>query len=168
MFLATAFSAALAVSAAAQQPPTGTESPSQERQSSQQVTMSGCLEHAKAVAGTTGTPTGASGSEEFVLANAKPSSASGAAPGTAGTAGAPDAASSSMGAKYRLVGGDKDDLQKYLNSQVEIRGTLDKSSAAGAAAGAATGAAGAGKSEELPILRVTSIKQIASSCASGK
>ena len=60
MYLATAFSAALGVSLAAQ---TGTApgAQAQEKQSSQQVTMTGCLEHAKSgVAGTTGTPAGAS------------------------------------------------------------------------------------------------------------
>jgi hypothetical protein len=164
MYLATAFSAALGVSLAAQ---TGTApgAQAQEKQSSQQVTMTGCLEHAKSgVAGTTGTPAGASASEEFVLSNASPSTGASGAPGTAGTAGAAGAASSSMGNKYRLVGGDKEDLQKYLNSQVEIRGTLDKSSAMGAA----PAAPGEPASEKLATLRVTSIKQIASTCASGK
>jgi hypothetical protein len=163
MFFATVFATALAVSAAAQQPPTGAQPPAQERASSQQVTFSGCLQPAtpSGATGTTGAPGTPSSSQEFVLANASPA---GSATGTAGTSGMPSSAGSSMGNKYRLVGGDKEDLQKYLNSQVEIRGTLDKSSAA-AAAGAATGA---GKSDDLPTLRVISIKQIASTCASGK
>lgn len=176
MIFATAFSAALAVSVAAQTgtPPTGaqTGSPQQERQSSQQVTMTGCLQQASSgVAGTAGAATTSSPEKQFVLANATPAGSS-AASGTAGTSGTPGAASSSsMGNRYRLVGGDRKDLEKYLNSKVEIRGTLEKSgySAPGAAAtGAAPGTPEQSKADDkLPILHVTSVKQIAESCAGG-
>jgi hypothetical protein len=173
MFFATAFSAALAVSAAAQTgTPPQTGAPQQEKQSSQQVTMTGCLQQASSgVAGTSGAPTAGSSEKQFILANATPASG-GTEPGTAGTAGTAGAASSSaMGNRFRLVGGDREDLEKYLNSKVEIRGTLEKSgySAPGAAAtGAAPGTPEQGKADDkLPILRVTSVKQIAETCAGG-
>jgi hypothetical protein len=82
-----------------------------------------------------------------------------------------------MGNRYKLSGGDEDDLKKYLNSQVEIRGTLDakgamagSSSAGSAGSGTGTGSAGtrAGQSssdENLPTLRVTSVRQVAETCA---
>lgn len=175
MIFATAFSAALAVSVAAQTgtPPAGaqTGSPQQERQSSQQVTMTGCLQQASSgVAGTAGAATASSSEKQFVLANATPEG--GAASATAGTSGTPGAASSSsMGNRFRLVGGDRKDLEKYLNSKVEIRGTLEKSgySAPGAAAtAAAPGTPEQSKADDkLPILRVTSVKQIAETCAGG-
>jgi hypothetical protein len=86
-----------------------------------------------------------------------------------------------------LSGGDQADLKKYLNSQVEIRGTLQGgnrtgSSATGSGTGSASGtgsgsgtgtgssASGTGSSQSgmqtAPTLRVTSVKQIAPSCSS--
>lgn len=162
MFFATAFSAALAVGAAAQ---TGTATPPQQDTKSQQVTITGCLERSAAgTAGTSGTATGtAAAGAGFILSNASAGSGSSAS-GTSGTAGTP----SSPGSKYKLMGGDQEDLTKYVNSKVEIRGTLDRSSA-GAAAGAAAGTAASGQSSDanLPTLRVTSVKQVAASCAGG-
>lgn len=172
MIFATAFSAALAVSAAAQTGTPQTGAPQQERQSSQQVTMTGCLQQASSgVAGTSGAATASSSEKQFILANATPEGSS-AASGTAGTSGTAGAASSSsMGNRYRLVGGERKDLEKYLNSKVEIRGTLEKSgySAPGAAAtAAAPGTPEQSKADDkLPILHVTSVKQIAETCTGG-
>ena len=94
------------------------------------------------------------------------SSASGAAAGT-GTAGT---SSASMDNKFKLIGGDEDDLKKYVNTKVEIRGTLEKSSmpSSGAATGTGTGAAGSrpqSGDQNLPGLRVTSVRQVAQSCS---
>ena len=170
MVFATAFSAALAVGAAAQTG-TGAQTGAQDTQKSQQVTMTGCLQKATAgTAGTSGTAeTGATGSksDQFILANATPGSAS--TSGTAGTTGTPPsgAASSSMGNKYRLIGGDDEDLQKYLNSKVEIRGTIDRSSSmAGSETGTATGT-GKSDTDKLPALRVTSVRQLEKTCPAG-
>jgi hypothetical protein len=180
MFLATAFSAALAVGAAAQTG-TGTQPGSQ-----QTVTVTGCLQQAtpSGSAGTSGTATGTAGAasadSKFILTNAKVEGGSGstagstgtATSGTSGTAGA-----SAMGNRYKLSGGDEDDLKKYLNSQVEIRGTLDakdamagSSSAGSASSGTGTGSTGtrAGQSssdENLPTLHVTSVRQVAETCS---
>ena len=177
MFFATVFSAALAVSGAAQTG-TGAQTGSQpDAQKNQQVTMTGCLQ--KASSGTAGT-SGAAGTaasssgDQFILSNASPSSAS---TGTAGTTGAAaGAASSAMGSKYRLMGGDREDLEKYLNSKVEIRGTIDRSSAgsmAGTASGTGTGtgatgtSAGQSDTDKLPALRVTSVRQLEKTCTGG-
>lgn len=171
--IATAFSAALAVGAAAQ---TGTpqQQPPQQQQSQrgEQVTMTGCLERAtpSGTAGTTGTA-GTAGQAEFILSHASRSGASGTA-GTTGEARPSETRPSTMGDnKYRLMGGDREDLQKYLNSKVEIRGTLDRSSmstGAGTGTGTGTGATGtrAGQTDtdKLPILRVTSVRQVSPTC----
>jgi hypothetical protein len=170
MFFATAFSAALAVGAAAQTG-TGTATTPQQDTKAQQVTMTGCLERSAAgTAGTAGTATGTPSSAAaagFILSNASAGSGSSAS-GTSGTSGTGAAGtSSSPGAKYRLMGGDQEDLTKYVNSKVEIRGTLDRSSAS-SATGAAAGTSASGQSSDnLPTLRVTSVKQIAASCAGG-
>ena len=168
MFFATAFSAALAVGVAAQTGTgTGAQTGAQETQKAQQVTMTGCLQKATpGTAGTSGTAepgATASKSDQFILANATPASAS--TSGTAGTTGTPPsgAPSSSMGNKYRLIGGDDEDLQKYMNSKVEIRGTIDRSSSTGA-----TGARpGQSDTDKLPALRVTSVRQLEKTCPAG-
>jgi hypothetical protein len=96
-----------------------------------------------------------------------------------------------------LMGGQQSDLQKYVNSRVEVRGTIDQtgsgsgsSSTAGTSptgtaatgtgatgtsatgtgsTGSATGstASGTGASASGPMqhLRVTSVRQLASSCS---
>ena len=172
MFFATVFSAALAVGAAAQTG-TGTGTAQTGSQQDKQVTMTGCLQKATSgTAGTSGTATGtASSSDEFILANATSGSASSSPAGTSGTASG-TAASSAMGSKYKLSGGDREDLTKYLNSKVEVRGTIDRSSAGSmAGSGTGTGATGtrAGQSDDknLPTLRVTSVRQVAETCTGG-
>jgi len=49
---------------------------------------------------------------------------------------------SASASQYKLVGGNKDDLRRYVNSQVEITGRVDDSasSSGGAMGGGATGA----------------------------
>jgi hypothetical protein len=174
MFFATVFSAALAVSGAAQTGAPGAQTGSQQtQQKEQQVTMVGCLQQSSAgAAGTTGTA-GAKAEAHFILSNASPASGSAAGSTTAGTSGTAGA-SSAAGNRYRLVGGDREDLEKYLNSKVEIRGTVERgpsSSMPGSGTGAGappTGApAGQSSDEKLPTLRVTSVRQIAKDCAGG-
>ena len=52
------------------------------------------------------------------------------------------------------LSGESNDLKKYVNSQVEIKGKVDSASA-GAAAGGSSG----------PTLRVDSVKQVSPSCS---
>ena len=195
-FLGAVFSAAFAVSVAAQ---TGSQPGAQKDQQSskdqQQVTVTGCLANADVAggaAGTTGTGTPATAGQatgsaraegQFVLNNARITDRGTA--GTSGTAGAGAAGSAAAGAtsneKFLLVGGNQQELKKYLNSQVEIRGTLQPRSSSDRGAAAGTGAAGTGtgsatgqasrqsQSEMANVqrLRVTSVKQTSPTCTAG-
>jgi len=197
------FSAALAVGAGAQS--TGGQTPTQSGSSDQsQVTVTGCLQSdtgaatgtsgAGSTAGSTGagstgaTGSGASRGGGFVLTNAKMggSSASGSTAGSStGTAGsATGSTSSGMAAGMTRIKleGSQSDLQKYANSQVEVRGKLEKSTRSGSgttgsATSGATGAAGATGSgagasgsastsrQDMPTLQVSSVRQVSPSCS---
>ena len=133
--------------------------------SSKSVTVTGCLQADSASAtGTSGTAAPAGGgaagggaassskSESFILANASTGSGASGAAGAAGAAGTTGSASSSSASQYKLMGGSKSDLTKYVNSKVEIKGKLD--SAGGAMSSPSSG----------PTLHVDSVKQISPSC----
>jgi hypothetical protein len=174
LMFGTVFSAALAVAAAAQQPPTpgGQAGSTPSRSDSAQTTVTGCLRSADAKAtGTSGSPTGsptgapstpsASSSSRaggFILTDVSPSdSAAGAAtPSTpTGTAGA---TSSSDKKGYRLTGSSSE-LSSLVGKRVEITGTLSKDSgSAGAAPGAAPGGT-MSSAANLPQFHVTSVKE---------
>jgi hypothetical protein len=151
--------------------------------------------------GATGTGTGTSGTGATTGAGTGTGAGSTAGSATAGsTQGSAGAMTS-----FRLQGGDSSDLQKYVNSRVEVTGTLqsatDRGSATGSGAtgsptgstagsatgtgtgstgsatgtGAATGStasgatAGASASDRnVQTLRVTSVRQVAGSCAGGE
>jgi hypothetical protein len=176
MFFATAFSAALAVSAAAQ---TGTaQPPSQERSQGQQVTVTGCLAQAPSSAtGTSGTAGTSASGAEFILRNATMGSGSasgsgstGTASGTAGTSASGSA--SAMGKSYKLIGGTTTDLKEHLNAKVEVRGTIDRAGASGSGSatgtgtgtGTASGTSASQSDKDMQTLRVTSVRKIADSC----
>jgi hypothetical protein len=100
--------------------------------------------------------------------------------GTSGTASGTSGTTSEM--KVQLVGGDNQDLQRYVNSRVEVRGTLmtnqDRNragagtgTATGTGTGTGTGTATGGTSSNrqggdqmAQRVRVTSVRQIATSC----
>jgi hypothetical protein len=64
---------------------------------------------------------------------------------------------------YRLVGGEN--LQQYANQQVEIQGTFQDPTGAGASA---TGAAGATDARSTArTLQITSIKVLSPTCPGG-
>ena len=143
-------------------PSPSAQAPSQKDDSSSKtITVTGCLQADSASAtgtsgaGAPGAPAGgapaggaasSSKSESFILANASEGSGAGAAAGTAGSA------SKSSASQYKLMGGNKSDLTKYVNSKVEIKGKLD--SAGGAMSSSSSG----------PSLHVDSVKQISPSC----
>ena len=116
----------------------------------------------------------------------------GSTAGTSGTSPSATNPGTAMGKTFTLVGGQQSQLQGFVNSQVEIRGTLDQNadrSAAGSATGSTagtpttsttpttgtpttgstasgTGSTMAGMSHgNQPQLRVTSVRQIAGSCS---
>lgn len=167
LILGTVFSAALAIGVSAQT--TGAQTPQQQSsQENQQVTVTGCLQNADmagATAGTSGT-TGTTGQAQtqpsreaqFMLTNAKISSG-----GTAGTTGTTGTAGS-MASKFKLMG-HEDELRQHLNSQVEIRGTLQRGAdrSAGAATGDPTGQTQR-ESENVQSIRVMSVKQLSKTC----
>ena len=169
MVFATIFSSALAISAAAQTGSAGSQPPGQEKSTQpQEVTVTGCLQSAAssssaaAATGTSGAASSASRGAHFLITNAK--MAGGSAAGTSGTA-APGAAGESA-SQFKLEGGNQSDLQKFVNSQVEVRGKLDRGRSSSPSASApAGGAPGAQKSDDAPTLRVSSIRQVASSCS---
>ena len=116
------------------------------RQAPEKVTISGCIQNAPAAGAE------AAAAPKFVLAKGKMvSGAAGSAVGTSGTTAAV--------ADYRLDGEDKT-LSPHLNHQVEITGTVQRSSAS------ATGAANAGPGSGAagPTLKVDSLKMVAATC----
>jgi hypothetical protein len=182
----TILSAALATGLSAQTPQTSGAGSSDSQPSAQQVTITGCLKSGDAsssaagsavtgatgTAGATDTKPGAAGGG-FILANAKPGS-SASSTGTAGTAGstagspAGTSGSAAAGATYKLQGGDPSDLSKYANSQVEVSGTLSSASSTGSPTGATASTSASpesGMSSNMPTLRVSSVRQISSSCS---
>ena len=198
--LGSVFSAVMAVGVSAQTTPPQTGS--QDSQSNRQVTFTGCLQSADAArasgaggaAGSSSSATGTTGAGAasaggaFVLMNAKTGSGSAtASSGTGSTgstaSGSSSPSSSSSGAMARIkLEGSQSDLQRYANSQVEVRGTLDSkmsgstgsttgSAATGSAAtgstatGSPAGATGSTSGQDMATLRVTSVRQIASSCS---
>jgi hypothetical protein len=128
---------------------TATESQS----SSTPVTVTGCLQHAGDQAGTagttgsaTGTATGTSGSEGFVLTNAKMGSES------SPTAEAAPTGTAGSGSSYKLEGAASD-LSAHVNQKVEITGTLETASTSTEST-----------TSSAKKLKVSSVKMIASSC----
>jgi hypothetical protein len=188
IFFGTMLSAALAVGVSAQQtPPSSASTPGQSDRTAQTVTVTGCLQSGSGASGSTasspaGAPAGApagqagatsSSSGQYILANATTGSGSSATGTTGATppAGA-SSSSASTGKSYKLVGGDSEDLKKYVNSKVEVTGTLDsKSSSSGAGSTGTTGSAGASSSSmagSMPTLKVTSVRQVSGSCTGGE
>jgi hypothetical protein len=154
--------AALSVGVGAQAPTAAPQDPaspqpSREQQqpmakSSESVTVTGCIQpDTAAPTGTSGSATSPAGgasskAESFILANVSSGSGGGAAAGTAGTAGA----GAPTASQYKLSG-KSDDLKKYVNSKVEIKGKVDSGSGAAASSS--------------PTLRVDSVKQVSPSCS---
>jgi hypothetical protein len=150
--LVVVMAASITVTAAAQPPQTGQEKKSAQDQT---VTVTGCLSNAAAsgatARGTTGTGQTKGSEQQFLLTNAT----IGASPDKTAPAG-----TTGTGTTYRLTGGNREELQKYLNSRVEIRGTLQPRGESQAKE----------KPEQVPgkadaqMLRVTSVKQISPTC----
>lgn len=188
--------AAAATVGAQQEPSSQTSSDKNDKT----VVVTGCLTGPAASAtgtagttgttGTTGSTVGTSGSmpSGFILTNGFLSSTS--ASSTAGTTASTAATTPptttdpstpvTRGKSFALVGGQPSELQQYLNSKVEIRGTLDPKTdapdATGTAASTGSTAAGAGSTsmagmqhanEKPQQLTVSAVRQIAPSCDGG-
>ena len=186
-----AFGLAVA-SVGAQDRPTASSSDQQGKS----VVVTGCLKSgaqltgsaASGTAGTTGTSGTTATGGSFILADAKvagktgadsATAATGSTAGTTGTSGTTAASADKDKAKsFTLVGGTPSELQGYLNSKVEITGTIDPNatassatatapapSATGTATTPATGSmAGMAHAADQAKLRVTSVRQVAATC----
>lgn len=202
IFFGTMLAAVLGIGVGAQAPQAGQAgqpaTPAQER--GKQVTVTGCLQPASSTATgqpaagdtTARQPTG-SPSAQFILTSASMTSgstgsgAAGTGTGTSGTPAPPATATTgSTGVKstYRLTGDETANLQQYVNSRVEVVGTVQENDRAGStsdsaaagttATGAATGtgstasgsmAGGARSDRNAPALQVTSVRLVSPSCA---
>lgn len=151
---------ALSVGAAAQTAYPPSQDKDKDKDNKDTVTVTGCLvPGAGGPVGTSGTTATPPVSPGFKLINATKDGAS-AATTTAGTSGttAP-APAADAGKSFTLVGGDQADLQKWVNSKVEIKGTIESSAAM------PTTTADTPDKAPAPRLRITSVKQIASTCS---
>jgi hypothetical protein len=189
MMFGTMLSAALAVGVSAQQPPAGgspgaSPQPPSDRPAAQSMTVTGCLQAASDSAG--GAPAaaaepGAKAAGGFVLTNVSPagsmaggSTAPGAkAPGaTTGTtgAGATGTSGTSAASRYRLTGGESQNLQQYVGQKVEVTGSAagGASSASPSATPGAPGAPGASASgssrSQDQAFRVASVRPTGDKC----
>lgn len=155
------------------------------------VTVTGCLMPGaqpatpSGTAGTTGTTgTSSASASNFILTNAKmDSSSASTTTGTSGstvpstTSGTASSAGSAASKSFTLLGGDQSDLQKFVNSKVEIRGTIDRSAAGAYGGSTATGTtppssnpstASGMAASPAQQLRVTSVRQVSESCSGGQ
>lgn len=148
------------------------------------VSVTGCLQ--SATAGGEQPNAGDATSRQFMLTNATMSGT-----GATGTAGTGATTSGTTGGavatrpaatSFRLTGGG-DSLKQYVNSRVEVTGTIQRGSGSGkegsqgrsgSSAGAATGSsAGAGSTassgqagdQAVQTLRIASVKQVSESCS---
>jgi hypothetical protein len=151
---------------------TPTEQTSQPSAKGNTITLIGCLQGGGGSAtGTTGTAGGAAtpgappsrtpspgaSGASFILTNAAPAPAPGAA-STAGAAGA----SSAAGSKTYALEGSSSDLSKDVGKKVEVSGMLDTSSS-GASSTAAPGASAS--SMPAQKLKVSSVRVVGSDCS---
>jgi hypothetical protein len=182
--------AGLAAGTAAQQ---AAPSTAQTDRTGQSVTLTGCVQPADrtsaATAGTSGGDTTSRQSSQrgpFILTNASVTSSGSAGTsgtgtatggtGTTGTGASASTGSATRGAgqtTYRIAGGDDQNLHQYVNSRVEITGTLEDAASRGTATGTSgtgtgaggTGTAAASGTATIPAVRVTSVRRISESCA---
>ena len=149
-------------------------------QKDREVTVTGCLvpgapsATTTGTAGTAGSTSSTSSADKFMLANATITSGPGATAtttGTAGTSGTASATAPAPGPSYNLIGGAKSDLEPNLNAKVEIRGVIEPASASSpssAAGGTMTGGTSGATGAAAKQLRVTSVRQLASTCSGGQ
>ena len=180
LMFGTMLSAALAVGVGAQQPPASgaasPQTPPSERPAqsqAQSMTVTGCLEAASAAAGAPAAAAepGAKPAGGFVLTNVTAGGAGAKAPASAtGTTGAAatGTAGASAATKYRLTGGESQNLQQYVGQKVEVTGSVAGGSSSSPSASPGAGAPGAsasgGSRGQDQALRVTSVRPTGDKC----
>ena len=157
----------------------------------QTMTITGCLQGvgpAASATGTSGSATKApSKADTFILANAtaapnggptaagavapdsRPAASIGTTPAPSTQAGSPSA-STADAAEYRLAGGDKDQLRRYVDSKVEITGKIEgpaeaRTPPATASSGAASTGARTPETKTGQTLHIDSVHQLAPNCS---
>jgi len=144
------------------------------------ITVTGCLHDGSssgsAATGTSGstsaTPAaGSMSAGNYVLMNATTGSGSASSStttaGTTGTTAAePSSAASKMGTSYSLEGHEAD-LKNHVGHKIEITGTTDSAMKSGSTSSTSTASGTSTSSSSMssgPVLKVTSVRMIASSC----
>jgi hypothetical protein len=147
------------------------------------MTVTGCLQAASAGGAAAATPDspGAKAAGGFVLTNVTPAGSMasgstapgaktpGSATGTTG-AGATGTSGSSAASRYRLTGGESQNLEQYVGQKVEVTGSVaggSSSSTPSAAPGAPPepGASASGSSrQDGQALRVSSVRPTGEKC----
>jgi len=158
----------------------------------QTMTITGCLQGvgpAASATGTSGSATKApSKADTFILANAiaapnggptaagavapvdsRPAASIGTTPAASTPAGSPSA-STADAAEYKLAGGDKDQLRRYVDSKVEITGKIEGPAEAGtpsatAPSSAASTGARTPETKTGQTLHIDSVHQLAPTCS---
>lgn len=154
---ALAMSGAIALSA--QQPPQRPPDPQGDTTQradaaakAQVVTVTGCLKAEKDVPGRRPNVAERAGvTEDYILTNVKMASSS----TTSGIG---------LASSYEIEGIAEDELQKHLNHQVEIVGTLSPGNAQGNRGAAAAAGSAAAANADLPQLQATTLKMLAATC----
>jgi hypothetical protein len=184
---------AVTAGAAAQSSAPSGQTPDQGQNTrNQTMTLTGCLQGAGSAASITGTSGSAtkapSKADAFILANAtaaandgpttggavtspdsRPAASIGTTPSATTPAGSPSA-STADAAQYKLSGGDKDQLRRYVDSKVEITGKFEgPAEARTTTADASPSAVSTGTRTPEPktwqTLHVDSVHQLAPSCS---
>ena len=158
----------------------------------QTMTITGCLQGvgpAASATGTSGSATKApSKADAFILANAtaapnggptaagavapvdsRPAASIGTTPAASTPAGSPSA-STADAAEYKLAGGDKDQLRRYVDSKVEITGKIEgpaeaRTPPATASSSAASTGARTPETKTGQTLHIDSVHQLAPNCS---
>ena len=121
----------------------------------QVITVTGCLKAEKDVPGRRPNVESAAITEDYVLTNVKMSQAS-------------TASGIGLAPTYDVEGVADAELQKHVNHQVEIVGTLSRGDAQGnRGAAAATGSAAAANAD-LPQLFASSVKMLSATCTAAQ
>ena len=139
-----------------QQPPeTQSDTQRSATANAQVITVTGCLKAEKDVPGRRPNVESGGTTEDYVLTNVKMSQAS----TTSGIG---------LAATYDVEGVADAELQKHVNHQVEIVGTLSRGDEKGNRGAAAATGSSAAANADLPQLFATSVKMVSATCTAAQ
>jgi hypothetical protein len=155
---------ALTINAQTPQRPPDPQQPPERQQDTQRsatanaqvVTVTGCLKAEKDVPGRRPNAAERVGvTDDYILTNVKMSQGS-------------PASGMGLAAMYEIEGIAEAELQKHLNHQVEIVGSLTPGNAQGTRGAAAATGSAASANADLPQLQGTSLKMVSATCAAAQ